>query len=119
MVGPSGGTAKVSPVNRAQRDRHVDIEIDPLAHNILKPIPLAWAAFKFSTSHPPTCWGSSMRMNLILAPSRTILLSRSTLSLQKGKMDRARSHPPDCRSGPNGWVTQRRALAGVWLAYAL
>ena len=76
-------------------------------------------AFKFSTSHPPTCWGSSMRMNLILAPSRTILLSRSTVSLQKGKMDRARSHPPDCRSGPNGWVTQRRALAGVWLAYAL
>ena len=34
MVGPSGGKAKVSPVNRAQRDRHVDIEIDPLAHNI-------------------------------------------------------------------------------------
>src|SRR5262249_7053125 len=47
---------KRSPVNRTQRDRRVDIEIDPPARNI---------------------------------------------------------------SGPNGWVTQRRALGGVWLAHAL
>jgi len=56
MVGPSVGTAKASPVNRAQRNRHVDIEIDSPAHNI---------------------------------------------------------------SGPNGWVTQRRALGAAWLAYEL
>src|SRR5262249_49606398 len=48
--------SKSKPANRAQRDRHVDIEIDLLAHNI---------------------------------------------------------------SGPNGWVTQRCALGGAWLACAL
>jgi len=40
-------------------------KIGPLAHNILKPIPLPVGAFKFSTNHhPPTCLGSSMRMIL-------------------------------------------------------
>jgi hypothetical protein len=29
------------------------------------------------------------------------------------------SSSPTCRSRPNGWVTQRRALGGVWLAYEL
>jgi hypothetical protein len=43
--------------NRVQRDRRVDIEIGPPAHNILKPIPLPVGAFKFSTNHPPTCLG--------------------------------------------------------------
>jgi hypothetical protein len=47
MVGPSVGTAKASPVNRVQRDRRVDIEFDPPAQNILKPIPLACAPSSF------------------------------------------------------------------------
>jgi hypothetical protein len=37
MVGPSVGTAKASPVNSAQCDRRVHIEIDPPAHNISGP----------------------------------------------------------------------------------
>jgi hypothetical protein len=37
MVGPSVGTAKARPVNRAQRDKRVDIEIDAPAHNISGP----------------------------------------------------------------------------------
>jgi len=40
MDGPSVGTAKASPVNRAQCDRRGDIEIDPPAHNI--PGPNGW-----------------------------------------------------------------------------
>src|SRR5215467_5164992 len=37
MDGPSVGTAKASPVNKAQCDRRGDIEIDPPAHNISGP----------------------------------------------------------------------------------
>jgi len=36
-VGASVGTAKASPVNKAQCDRRVDTEIDPPAHNISGP----------------------------------------------------------------------------------
>jgi hypothetical protein len=75
MVGPSVGTAKASPVNRVQRDRRVDIEFDPLAQNILKPIPLACGlvhANEFDTR------------NVADDPSQ-----QKQLSLQKGKTDRA------------------------------
>jgi hypothetical protein len=41
MVGQSAGTPKASPVNRAQRDKRVGIEIGFSVHNILKPIPFA------------------------------------------------------------------------------
>jgi hypothetical protein len=37
MVGPSVITATASPVNKVQRDRRIDIEIDPPAHNISGP----------------------------------------------------------------------------------
>jgi len=37
MVGFSVGTAKTSPVNKAHRDRRVEIEIHPPAHNISGP----------------------------------------------------------------------------------
>ena len=47
MAGPSVGTAKASPINRAQRDRCVDIGIDLPAHSILEPIPLAWVPSSF------------------------------------------------------------------------
>jgi hypothetical protein len=47
MVGPSVGTAKASPINRAQRDRYVDIGIDFPAHSILEPIPFAWVPSSF------------------------------------------------------------------------
>ena len=47
MAGPGVGTAKASPINRAQRDRYVDIGIDLPAHSILGPIPLAWVPSSF------------------------------------------------------------------------
>jgi hypothetical protein len=47
MVGPIVGTAKASPVNRAQRDSRVDIEIDPPAHNIFEIEPFPVGVRKF------------------------------------------------------------------------
>src|SRR6478736_4713867 len=47
MASPSVGTAKASPINRAQRHRCVDIGIDLPAHSILEPIPLAWVPSSF------------------------------------------------------------------------
>src|SRR6516165_1145020 len=52
MVGPSVGTEKTSAVNRAaRRDRRVDIEIGPPAHNILNTDCSLWlASFEWSLS---------------------------------------------------------------------
>jgi hypothetical protein len=47
MAGPSVGTAKANPINRAQRDRCADIGIDLPGHSILEPNPLAWVPSSF------------------------------------------------------------------------
>src|SRR6516162_3023413 len=63
MAGPSVGTAKASPVNRAQPDRRVDIEFDPLPHDILKPIPLPRAPSSFNKS-PADMFGPSVQRSV-------------------------------------------------------
>jgi hypothetical protein len=54
---------KSEPVNRVQRDRRVDIEFDPPAHNTLKSIPPPWAPSSFNKS-PADMFGPSLQRSV-------------------------------------------------------